>query len=221
MAAFTLMIAALVFVLRFEILSYAAANVWMNGIIIGTTLFGIAICFIEMFRLLPEYKWMRGFFNAEVPRRGRGMTAGTDLPPRLLRPLAIVLSRSDNAMRATTLKSLTDIVAARMDDSGEQIRYIVNVLVFLGLMGTFIGLVKMVGGFSEMLSWLTFADGDILESVRDGMAAPMSGMATAFTSSLLGLGGSLIVGFLSLQVHLAQSAIYCELEENLASRTYI
>ena len=93
---------------------------------------------------------------------------------------------------------------------------VTNTLIFLGLLGTFWGLVTTVGGFAELIGGLSFDDESVLMALQAGLAQPLGGMATAFTSSLLGLGGSLIVGFLGLQVQLAQNAIFRELEEYLA-----
>jgi hypothetical protein len=109
----------------------------------------------------------------------------------------------------------------RFEDARESVRYITNTLIFLGLLGTFWGLILTVGGFAELIGNLNFADETVLNSMQAGLSRPLAGMATAFTSSLLGLGGSLTIGFLSLQVQSAQNAIYHELEDYLSAHTHI
>ena len=108
-----------------------------------------------------------------------------------------------------------------MEDERESIRYITNTLVFLGLLGTFWGLILTVGGFAELIQNLDFNDETVLQSMQTGLSRPLGGMATAFTSSLLGLGGSLIVGFLAIQVQLAQSAAFRKMEDFLSARTNV
>ena len=112
------------------------------------------------------------------------------------------------------------IILLRFEDDRESVRYITNVLVFLGLLGTFWGLLMTVGGFAEIISGLDMADEAVLESMQAGLARPLAGMATAFTSSILGLGGSLIVGFLGVQVQLVQNAILHNVEDYFAAHTH-
>jgi hypothetical protein len=112
-----------------------------------------------------------------------------------------------------------DIIVNRFEDQRESVRYITNTLIFLGLLGTFWGLIHTVGGFADLVGGLNFDDENIMNALQVGLSKPLAGMGVAFTSSLFGLAGSLIVGFLGLQVQLAQNAIFRELEENLSSRT--
>ncbi|MDR2769975.1 MAG: hypothetical protein LBB08_00825, partial [Rickettsiales bacterium] len=114
-----------------------------------------------------------------------------------------------------------DIIMNRFEDQRESVRYLTNTLIFLGLLGTFWGLLKTTGGFAELLNNLNFESEEVAESVRIGLAGPMSGIGGAFSTSFLGLGGSLIVGFLGLQTTLAQNAMFRELEEGLAGRTRV
>lgn len=192
-------------------LHVAASNIVLNGIIIGTAVFGIGLCFVEMFRLLPEYKWMRAYFAG---RRAA-------LPPRLLRPVAIMLNSRPRHISANTLQGFLDMILIRFEDAREAIRYITNTLIFLGLLGTFWGLILTVDGFAELIAGLNFSDESVMLAMQAGLAQPLSGMATAFTSSLLGLAGSLSIGFLGLQVQLAQNAIFRELEDYLSTRVQI
>ncbi len=189
----------------------ASANVVLNGIIIGTTVFGIGLCFVQIFRLLPEHRWLYKYIDGE--RR-------IPLPPRVLRPAALMLSARPTRISAMALNSMLDMILLRFEDNRESIRYITNILIFLGLLGTFWGLLMTVGGFAELISGLDMADESVLESMQFGLARPMAGMATAFTSSILGLGGSLIVGFLGLQIQIVQNTMFNEIEEYFAAHTH-
>lgn len=210
MAFFIAFITALLVIFYPLFMQIAISNIWLNGIIIGTTLFGIGACFIEMFRLLPEYKWLTEFTKGKRTNQ---------LPPHLLRPVAMMLSTRPKQLSANTLNGMLEMILLRMDDSRESIRYITNTLIFLGLLGTFWGLILTIGGFAELIGSLDFADESVMSSMQSGLVRPLSGMATAFTSSLMGLAGSLIVGFLGLQMQLAQNAIFNELEEYLSTHT--
>ena len=189
----------------------ASANVVLNGIIIGTTIFGIGLCFVQMFRLLPEHRWLYKYIGGE--RR-------VELPPRVLRPAALMLSARPSRISAMALNSMLDMILLRFEDNRESIRYITNILIFLGLLGTFWGLLMTVGGFAELLGGLDMTDESVLESMQFGLARPLAGMATAFTSSILGLGGSLIVGFLGLQIQIVQNAMFNNVEEYFAAHTH-
>ena len=204
MSIFTALL--LVFVLIFwrTFLNIAITNVFLNGIIIGTTIFGIGLCFVGIFRLLPEYKWMHAYF------KGR---ANYGFVPRLLRPISLALHNRHIHLSASNLSELLDLVSIRIEEERDSVRYITNTLIFLGLLGTFWGLIVTVGGFAELLINIDFSDEMILENMQMGMAGPLSGMATAFTSSLLGLAGSLVVGFLGLQLQFAQNTIFQELTD--------
>jgi len=195
-----------------QFLKIAVTNVWLNGIIIGTTIFGIGLCFTDIFKLLPEYRWMKKYF---------GENKNADLPPRLLRPVAMILQRSEQTkgpISTNTISSFLDIIIGRFEDQRESVRYITNTLIFLGLLGTFWGLIHTVGGFAALVGNLNFGDENIMNTLQSGIAKPLAGMGTAFTCSLFGLAGSLVVGFLGLQVQLAQNSIFRDLEENLSSR---
>ena len=207
MSIFTavLLVFALIFWRTF--LNIAITNIFLNGIIIGTAVFGICLCFYSMFRLLPEYKWMRSYFD------GR---ANYGFAPRLLRPIALALRNRHAHITTSDLSELLELVSIRIEEERDSVRYITNTLVFLGLLGTFWGLIVTVGGFAELLINLDFSDELILENMQMGMAGPLAGMATAFTSSLLGLGGSLIVGFLGLQLQFAETTLFQELADSMS-----
>lgn len=208
MALFTALLATGLLLFYRDFLAVASANIWLNGIIIGTTLFGIILCFIEMMKLLPEYRWLRGYCD--------GMR-NVPMPPRLLRPVALMLRTHPRRIPADTLQGMLDMILIRFDDTRESMRYTTNTLIFLGLLGTFWGLILTVGGFAELIGTLNFDDESVLIAMQTGMSRPLAGMATAFTSSLLGLGGSLVVGFLGLWVQMAQNTIFRELTDYLSA----
>lgn len=189
----------------------ATANIILNGVIIGTTIFGTGLCFVQMFQLLPEHRWLYGYINGN---------RNIKLPARILRPAALMLQSRPARISATALNSMLDMILLRFEDNRESIRYITNTLIFLGLLGTFWGLLMTVGGFAELISRLDMADESVLESMQYGLARPLAGMATAFTSSILGLGGSLIVGFLGLQVQNVQNTMFNSVEEYFAAHTH-
>jgi hypothetical protein len=197
---------------------FAVTNMFMNGTIIGITLFGVLLCFIQIFSLLPEYRWQTRYF-------GNKLKSNEDYPPVVLRPIAIMLTRvrlsGSPFISASALNNFLDIIVGRFEDQRESIRYITNILIFIGLLGTFWGLLHVTGGFAELLNNLSFDDEAVMENMRYGLAAPLRGIGTAFSTSFFGLGGSLIVGFLGLQVQLAQNSMFRELEEGLAGRTRV
>ena len=211
MTLFTALLAAGILYFWAEFIQISIANIWLNGVIIGTTLFGIGLCFVQMFQLLPEYKWLHGYTS------GKRRLA---LPPHLLHPVAQMLSSRPRQISASTLNGMMEMILLRFEDSRESVRYITNTLIFLGLLGTFWGLILTVGGFAELIGGLNFSDENVLNSMQAGLTRPLAGMATAFTSSLLGLGGSLTVGFLALQVQSAQNTIYHELQDYLSAHTH-
>ena len=204
MSVFTAIL--LIFALLFwrTVFNIAVSNVLLNGIIIGTTIFGIGLCFVNMFELLPEYKWLHAYFDGKK---------STGISPKLLRPVSLALHNKHSQITTSTLTELLDLVSIKIEDKRDSVRYITNTLIFLGLLGTFWGLIVTVGGFAELIMNIDFEDADVLVKMQNGMAGPLSGMATAFTSSLLGLSGSLIVGFLGLQLQFAQNTIFQDLSD--------
>ena len=212
MALFTAFVLCIIIIFYRTFFEIATANIYLNGVIIGTTLFGIILCFIKMFALLPEHRWLTAYKSRRNPARKM---------PNMLRSVAAMLRRQSGNMTENGLRSIMDMVMIRFEDDRDSVRYITNTLVFLGLLGTFWGLIVTVGGFATLIGNLNFNDESVLQSMQTGLSQPLGGMATAFTSSLLGLGGSLVVGFLAMQVNMAQGAIFHELEEFLAKRTNI
>ena len=212
---FMALIVAVLFVLlgiwHVDFLELASTNYVINGIIIGTGLFGSGLCFYEMMRLLPEYRWMNAYIHGR-----RNMK----LPPHILRQIATILQRRPCRIYADTLAGLMDMIAERFNYARDSIRFITSTLIFLGLFGTFWGLLTTLGGFGDLISNLNLDDADIMLQMQDGLATPLAGMATAFTSSLLGLGASLIVGLLNHMVGIAHNTIYTEIGDYMAAHTH-
>ena len=170
MALFTAAVFAGLLYFWGEFMQIATANIWLNGVIIGTSLFGIVLAFIQIFTLRPEYKWLRGYI---MGRRK------LDLPPRLLRPVAQILAARPKQVSATTLNGCLDMISMRFEEYRESIRYITNTLIFLGLLGTFWGLILTVGGFASLIANLNFADETVMQAMQAGLSRPLAGMATA------------------------------------------
>jgi len=204
MSMFTAFVVAVALLFWRTFMNIAVANVLLNGIIIGVTIFGIGLCFVKMFKLLPEYNWLHAYFDGKTIY---GFT------PKLLRPVALIVHNRHINITSTELNELLELVSVRVDDERESVRYVTNTLIFLGLLGTFWGLVLTVGGFAQMIIGIDFESEMVLQTMQNNMSIPLAGMATAFTSSLLGLAGSLIIGFLGLQLQFAQNAILEDLTD--------
>ncbi|CAA7620347.1 flagellar motor protein MotA [Magnetospirillum sp. UT-4] len=216
MAAFLAAVAAVAALLAPGLLAAFMANPGLNGLIVGVFLVGIAMNFRQVLLLKPEVEWLEGW------RRGQPVTSGGRL--RLLAPMAGALGERQGRMSlsAVGLRSILDSIAARLDESRELARYFVGLLIFLGLLGTFWGLSRTVGSVGEVIASLSVTGGDAalaFEHLKSGLEAPLSGMGTAFSTSLFGLAGSLVLGFLDLQAGQAQNAFYTELEDWLAGQT--
>ena len=204
MSMFTAVLLVILLLFWRTFMNIAASNVLLNGIIVGTTIFGIGLCFVNIFRLLPEYKWLHAYFDGH---------ADSGFVPKLLRPVALALRNRHAHINSGTLTDLLDLVSIRIEDERDSVRYVTNTLIFLGLLGTFWGLILTVGGFAELLMGLDFEDAAALQNMQAGLSKPLVGMATAFTSSLLGLAGSLVVGFLGLQLQFAQNTVFQDLTD--------
>ncbi len=194
-----------------------SANVPLNGLILGVLLLGIVYNFRQVLMLSPEVHWIERF-------RRSSPTLSESRPPRLLAPMATMLGERRDSLSLSTLamRSLLDGIASRLDESRDLSRYTIGLLIFLGLLGTFWGLLETVSAVGDVISGLSVEGGDIaamFANLKGGLEAPLSGMGTAFSSSLFGLAGSLVLGFLDLQAGQAQNRFYNELEEWLSSLT--
>ena len=194
------------------------ANPALNGMILAALLIGILFALRQVVRLRPEVAWIESF------RRQQPGLSMIDAP-RLLAPIAAMIGeRRDERMSLSTLslRSLLDSLATRLDESRDLSRYLIGLLIFLGLLGTFWGLLTTVGAVAQVIGNLSIENGnlvDVFANLKAGLESPLAGMATAFSSSLFGLAGSLILGFLDLQLGQAQNRFYNELEEWLSSLT--
>jgi hypothetical protein len=193
-------------------------NVFLNGLIICVLVFGILFTFGQVIRLYPEIRWVNAFRIADP-----GLSGAQN--PTLLAPMATMLRDRTGALSlsATSMRSIMDSIGSRLDEARDTGRYLVNLLVFLGLLGTFWGLLDTIGSVGKAIGALdtkaTADSGAMFEDLKAGLAAPLKGMGTAFSASLLGLAGSLILGFLELQASHAHTRFYNELEEWLSGIT--
>jgi hypothetical protein len=193
------------------------ANPALNGLIIGVLVIGIVLSFRQVIRLYPEIAWVNNFRLADP-----GLAV--ERPPVLLAPMAAILgSRIGRmAVSAQLMRSILDSIATRLDEARDISRYMTGLLVFLGLLGTFWGLIATVSSVGDVIQGLrgTGDAGTMFDSLREGLAAPLGGMGIAFSSSLFGLAGSLILGFLDLQSSQAQNRFYTELEDWLSTTVH-
>ena len=193
------------------------ANPGLNALILAVLGIGIILAVRQVLRLYPEIAWVNNFRLADP-----GLAV--ERPPVLLAPMAAILgSRVGRMALSTTLmRSLLDSIATRLDEARDISRYMTGLLVFLGLLGTFWGLIETVSSVGNVIQGLK-SGGDaagMFDTLREGLAAPLSGMGISFSSSLFGLAGSLVLGFLDLQSSQAQNRFYTELEDWLSTTVY-
>jgi len=195
------------------------ANPWLNGLILAVFLLGVLTCFWQVVQLVASVSWIEGF---AARRPGHEQT----IAPRMLAPLASLL-RSAGPMgshiSSVSSRSILESVATRIDEERDITRYLSNLLIFLGLLGTFYGLATTVPAVVDTIRALAPKEGDtgigVFDELMKGLEAQLGGMGTAFSSSLLGLAGSLVVGLLELFASHGQNRFYSELEDWLSSFT--
>jgi hypothetical protein len=217
MLVFLILCSLLVVVLHKQIWVAFLANPGLNALIGGILLVGIMLAFRQVIRLYPEVAWVNGFRVADP-----GLAV--DRPPVLLAPMAALLGDRVGrmAMSSTLMRGILDSIATRLDEARDISRYMTGLLVFLGLLGTFWGLIETVGSVGKVIDSLKIG-GDAsatFDSLKEGLAAPLSGMGISFSSSLFGLAGSLILGFLDLQSSQAQNRFYTDLEDWLSTTVH-
>lgn len=192
-------------------------NAPLNGLIVGVLLIGIIYNFRQVLTLRHEVAWLEHF------RQDAG--ASSEAPtPRLLAPMATMLRERKGrlSLSALGMRSLLDGIASRLDESRDLSRYTIGLLIFLGLLGTFWGLLGTISSVAGVIGDLTIEGADlsvVFANLKQGLQAPLAGMGTAFSSSLFGLGGSLVLGFLDLQTSQAQNRFFNELEDWLSGVT--
>ncbi len=217
MLVFIVLGGLIAFVLHKQIEVAFMANPGLNSLIIGVLLIGMVLALRQVLRLYPEISWVNNFRLADP-----GLAV--ERPPVLLAPMAAILGgrMGRMAISAQTMRGILDSIATRLDEARDISRYMTGLLVFLGLLGTFWGLIETVGSVGGVIQGLK-TGGDaasMFDSLRDGLAAPLGGMGISFSSSLFGLAGSLVLGFLDLQSSQAQNRFYTELEDWLSTTVY-
>ena len=214
MLVFLILCGLVIVVLYKQMLVAFMANPGLNGLIIAVLAIGILLGFRQVIRLFPEVAWVNGFRLADP-----GLAVAR--APVLLAPMATILGERARrtAISAATMRGLMDSIATRLDEARDISRYMTSLLVFLGLLGTFWGLIETVGSVGKVIENLKVGGetGAVFDSLREGLAAPLSGMGISFSSSLFGLAGSLVLGFLDLQSGQAQNRFYMELEDWLST----
>jgi hypothetical protein len=219
MLAFLVVVAGGLFLIRGELEKFFQASPFLNGLIIGILVIGILYTLRQVLVLWPEVSWIENYTkNRALPGKG----------PRFLAPMAKMLGeREGRRLRLTagTMRTLLDGIGIRLDEGREISRYMIALLVFLGLLGTFWGLLETVEAVVQVIGNLTVGGGEevakVLERFKSGLYDTLKGAGVAFSTSLFGLGGSLILGFLDLQAAQAQNRFYTDLEDWLSGMTRI
>ena len=214
MLVFLILCSLLAVILYKQILAAFLSNPGLNGLIIGVLAIGILLSFRQVIRLFREVAWVNGFRLADPG-------IAVERPPVLLAPMAAILRERTGRMAMSTqmMRGILDSIANRLDEARDLSRYLTGLLIFLGLLGTFWGLIETVGSVGKVLEGLR-PGGDsasMFETLKEGLAAPLGGMGISFSSSLFGLAGSLVLGFLDLQMSQAQNRFYTDLEDWLST----
>ena len=212
---FLVIVALVGAILYSTIVTFFWANPFINSMIFFALAVGIFLSFRQVIRLFPEVKWVNSLQDGTVT---------SVRPPILLAPVAGILREriGEAIITPSSMRSILDSVGNRLDEAKDTSRYLTGLLVFLGLMGTFYGLLETVTSVAGVINALDVTSGDsasLFGNLKEGLSAPLSGMGTAFSSSLFGLAGSLVLGFLDLQTSQAQNAFYTDLEDWMTSMT--
>ncbi|MGY3237781.1 hypothetical protein ACVWZ4_001556 [Bradyrhizobium sp. USDA 4472] len=215
MLVFLVLCALVGVVLYKQIIQAFFANPGLNALIGAVLFIGIVLAFRQVIRLYPEVSWVNNFRIADP-----GLAPARH--PKLLAPMAMILGGERTgrmSITQTTMRHLLDSIATRLDEARDISRYMTGLLVFLGLLGTFWGLIETVGSVGKVIDGLKVGGdaGALFDTLKEGLAAPLGGMGISFSSSLFGLAGSLILGFLDLQSSQAQNRFYTDLEDWLAT----
>ncbi len=224
MVIFLALVAVVAVLLSGQLTVAFSSNPLLNLLIFFVLLLGIAWNIVQVTRLTPEVRWLETF------QQNRSRLAALP-PPKLLAPMASMLvargargrdGQDRFTLSAPAMRSLLDSLASRLDESRELSRYMTGLLIFLGLLGTFWGLLLTVSAVADVIGGMSVGSGDInalFDQLKTGLARPLKGMGTAFSSSMFGLAGALVLGFLDLTAGQAQNRFFNELEEWLASLT--
>jgi hypothetical protein len=212
---FLIIVALVGLILYQQLVTFFLANPFINSLIVVVAATGVFLSFRQIMRLFPEIKWVNSMQDGTMARVRQ---------PVLLAPVANMLRDrlGEAVITPASMRSILDSVGNRLDEAKDTSRYLTGLLVFLGLLGTFYGLLETVTHVAATIQALDTSTGDsasLFGNLKQGLAAPLSGMGTAFSASLLGLSGSLILGFLDLQTSQAQNAFYTDLEDWMTSMT--
>ena len=215
MLVFLVLCALVMVVLYKQIITAFFANPGLNALIGAVLLIGTILSFRQVIRLYPEVSWVNNFRIADP-----GLAPARH--PKLLAPMAMILGGERTGrmtITQTTMRHLLDSIATRLDEARDISRYMTGLLVFLGLLGTFWGLIETVTSVRTVIEGLKVGgdSGQMFDALKEGLGAPLGGMGISFSSSLFGLAGSLILGFLDLQTGQAQNRFYTDLEDWLAT----
>lgn len=215
MVVFTIIVAVIAAILFPHIKDAFMANPGLNGLIIGALVLGTLYAYRMVWRLFPEVSWINGF------KLGQG---SVEAPPVMLSPIATILGDASGrtVLSPQTMRSLLDSLGSRLDESRDLLRYLVGLLIFLGLLGTFWGLLATVSSVSDAIKGLDVTSGasaNVFEELKSGLTKPLQGMGLSFSSSLFGLASSLILGFFDLKASQAQNRFYYGLEDWLSTMT--
>ena len=223
MIVFIILNLVLGFFLISSLIDAFLTNPIINGLIFSVLAFGIIIIFRQVYTLLPEIEWIEGYKR----NKSTGLTGNVKTKKLiLLAPMAgmLVEHKGRFTISSLSMRSLLDSLNLRLDETREISRYLIGLLVFLGLLGTFWGLLSTIESVGTVINSLGVAGEDstsMFLKLKEGLKQPLNGMGTAFSSSLFGLSGSLILGFLDIQASQAQNQFYNDVEEWLSSMSLI
>ena len=224
MVIFLLVVSGICAVLFPRLQEAFTANAVLNGVILGVLLFGIGYSLRQVIMLNPEVNWLQRLIREKGGSLVMPGATSDERPPKLLGPMVTMMGERTGRIRlsALSMRSLLDGIQSRVSESHDMSRYLIGLLIFLGLLGTFWGLLETVSAVGATISGLSSDSGDpaaMFGQLQQGLETPLSGMGTAFSSSLFGLAGSLILGFLELQASQAHNRFVNELEEWLSEVT--
>lgn len=215
MVVFLILVGFAALILNRQIKTAFMANPGLNSLIFFVLFIGIVLALRQVIRLFREVRWVNAL--------SRGIENDVS-QPRLLAPIATLFGGrpvSQVVLPTLTLRAILDSIGTRLDEARDTSRYLTGLLIFLGLLGTFWGLLTTVGSIGSILNSMQ-SGGDaavMFDDLKNNLARPLTGMSISFTSSLFGLAGSLVLGFLDLQAGQAQNRFYNELEDNLTAKT--
>ncbi len=215
MMVFLILCTLVVVVLNKQIWAAFLANPGLNALIVGVLFIGIVLVVPAGHPPVPGGR--TGSTASGSPIRGSRSSARRCCS----RPMAAILGDRIGRMAISPqmMRGILDSIATRLDEARDMSRYMTGLLVFLGLLGTFWGLIETVGSVGNVINGLKPGGdaGAIFDALKEGLAAPLSGMGISFSSSLFGLAGSLVLGFLDLQTSQAQNRFYTDLEDWLST----